>query len=430
MTGTVVVGTQWGDEGKGKIVDFLASQADYVVRFQGGTNAGHTVEVGEELFKLHLLPSGILRPRVMNIIGNGVVVDPGELLQEMKALRDRGYEPRNLRVSERAHVIMPYHKILDGLEESLKGAMKAGTTMRGIGPCYEDKVGRMGVRMVDLVSPEALREKLEFLAPVKQRVIEAYGGVDELDADAILKEYSAYGEQLKPYVEDTSLRLHIAISRGKRILFEGAQGTHICIDHGIYPYGTSSSCVSAAAAVGSGVPPQAITKVVGVVKSYTTRVGTGPFPTELEDEVGQHLRDQGGEYGTTTGRPRRCGWLDLVMVRFSARVNGLTSMAVTKLDVLGGLEKVKVATAYDYRGKRLTEFPADMRVLSECEPRYEVLNGWKALTPEQWRQVGRKGTPALAKEARRYIDYVQRKLGVKVSHVSVGRERDATLRLR
>jgi adenylosuccinate synthase len=326
MPATVVVGCQFGDEGKGKVIDFLAADADVVVRFQGGANAGHTVQVGEDLYAFHLLPSGVLRKRTLNVIGNGVVVDPAQLLQEIDETRARGHPITNLRISDRAHIVMPYHKVLDGLEEKLKGGLGAGTTLRGIGPAFEDKVGRFGIRMCDLIDPELLRAKLQAIVPIKQRLIDAYGGQERLDAEALFAEHEAYGKRLAPFVIDTSAWLDAALKRRKRILFEGAQGTHLCIDHGIYPFGTSSNCVAGAAAIGAGIGPQHLKDVIGVAKAFTSRVGAGPFPTELDGSTAEHLRERGGgEYGTTTRRPRRVGWLDLVMLRMSVRVNGLTS---------------------------------------------------------------------------------------------------------
>jgi adenylosuccinate synthase len=428
MPGTVVVGTQFGDEGKGKVIDFLAARADVVVRFQGGANAGHTVQVGEELYKFHLLPSGILRRRTMNVIGNGVVVDPAQLLREIDEVRERGHPATNLRVSDRAHVVMPYHRILDGLEEKAKGGLGAGTTLRGIGPSFEDKVGRFGVRMCDLVDPDVLRAKLEKVVPIKQRIVAALGGTDVLDARALADEFAAYGERLAPFVTDTSVLLLAHLDRGKRLLFEGAQGTHLCIEHGLYPFGTSSACVAGAATVGAGVGPQALRDVIGVVKAFTSRVGTGPFPTELEGDIARHLRETGGgEYGTTTARPRRVGWLDLVMVRMSARVNGLTGLAVTKLDVLGGLDPVRVAVAYRRDGTTVKEFPASMRVLAECEPVYRDLKGWPAKSEDEWARIAKAGRRALPEPVRAYLAFLERQLKVPVKIVSVGRSRKATI---
>jgi adenylosuccinate synthase len=428
MPATVVVGLQFGDEGKGKIIDYLADRADVVVRFQGGANAGHTVQVGSELYRFHLLPSGVLRKRTLNVIGNGVVVDPGQLLAELEDIRRRGHEGANLRISDRAHVVMPYHKILDGLEEKAKGGLGAGTTLRGIGPCFEDKVGRFGIRIADLIDRDVLREKLATIVPIKQRIIQALGGTDVLDADAIFAEYVADGQRLAPYVTDTSVLLQQQIERRKRLLFEGAQGTHLCIDHGIYPYGTSSDCVAGTAAVGAGIGPTYLDGVIGVAKAFTSRVGAGPFPAELDGDVAEHLREAGGgEYGTTTQRPRRVGWLDLVMLRMAARVNGLTGLAVTKLDVLGGLDRVKVATGYAHKGKAVKEFPSNMRTLAECVPTYREFPGWPALDEAGWTAVARKGRRAFPPEMKRYLGFVEDQLRVPVRIVSVGRSRAATV---
>lgn len=428
MPATVVVGSQYGDEGKGKIVDFLADRADVVVRFQGGANAGHTVQVGDELYAFHLLPSGVLRKRTMNIIGNGVVIEPAQLLKEIDDTRARGHPVTNLKISDRAHVVMPYHKILDGLEEKLKGNLGAGTTLRGIGPSFEDKVGRFGIRMCDLIDSDVLRSKLEKIVPIKQKLIEAFGGTERLDLEALVREHVEWGQRLAPFVTDTSTWLDGALKRRKRVLFEGAQGTHLCIDHGVYPFGTSSDCVAGAASVGSGVGPQYLTDVMGVMKAFLSRVGAGPVPTELDGAEAEHLRERGGgEYGTTTRRPRRVGWLDLVMLRMSVRVNGLTGLAVTKLDVLAGLDRVKVAVGYRHNGTALKEFPASMRVLSECEPIYREFKGWPELSEEEWIAIAKKGRRALPEAAKKYLAYIEAQLKVPVRIASVGRSRAATL---
>ena len=431
MPATVVVGTQWGDEGKGKIIDFLGEHADVVVRFQGGANAGHTVQVGEELFAFHLMPSGILRPRTLNVIANGVVVEPGQLLQEIEEVRSRGHPVTNLRISDRAHVVMPYHKLLDGLEEGLKGSLAAGSTRRGIAPVFEDKVGKWGLRMCDLVDPETLHEKLAAVVPVKQRVVTAYGSPDVLDVEALYKEYAEYGRKLAPFVTDTSALLDAQLRRGKRVLFEGAQGTHLCIDHGIYPFGTSSNCTAGAAATGAGVSPRYLTEIIGVVKAFTSRVGTGPFPTEQQDAVATHLRETGGgEYGTTTHRPRRVGWIDLVMLRMSVRVNGLTGLAVTKLDVLGGLDRIRACVAYRDGASTIKEFPASMKVLSRVEPVYRDLKGWPELSEDAWTAMAKKGKRALPEPVTRYLAFLEAQLKVPVTIASVGRSRAATMALR
>jgi len=429
MPATVVIGTQWGDEGKGKIVDYLARSADVVVRFQGGNNAGHTVKVGEEVFKFHLLPSGILRAKTMNIIGNGVVLDPEVLLGEIAEVRSKGYSVQNLRISDRTQIILPYHRIMDRLEEEAKSGLKAGTTMRGIGPCYEDKVGRFGIRAVDLVDPDALKEKLSFLVPLKQKIINAFGGQDVLSIEEMYGKYVDYGRQLKPMVTDAVALLHTYLSRGKNVLFEGAQGTHLCIDHGIYPYGTSSNCVAGAACTGAGVGPGAIDQVIGVVKAYTSRVGTGPFPTELNDDIGARLRDKGGEFGTTTGRPRRCGWIDLVMLRYSARVNGLNAIAVTKLDVLDGLENILACEAYEVDGRRIKDFPTSMKILARCRPVFRKFRGWKEVGAKGWGKIAAKGFGALPREAREYLNYVSKSMPADLALVGVGKARDEIIDL-
>ena len=428
MSATVVVGLQFGDEGKGKIIDFLADAADVVARFNGGANAGHTIQVGQDLYAFHLLPSGVLRKRTMNLIGNGVVIDPAQLLKEIDETRARGHPVKNLLISDRAHVVMPYHRILDGLEERLKGSLGAGTTLRGIGPAFEDKVGRFGIRMCDLIDPEVLQAKLQKIVPIKQRLIQAYGGTERLDPDALFAEHEAYGKQLAPFVTDTSSWLDAALRRRKRVLFEGAQGTHLCIDHGIYPFGTSSDCVAGAAAVGAGIGPQHLTEIVGVAKAFTSRVGAGPFPTELEGAIAEHLRERGGgEYGTTTRRPRRVGWLDLVMVRMAARVNGLTGIAVTKLDVLAGLDRVRVGVSYRSDGTVLKEFPASMRVLSQCRPVYREFKGWPDRSEEEWVRIAAKGKRALPEPARKYVAFIESQLKVPIRILSVGRSRAATI---
>ena len=430
MPGVVVLGCQFGDEGKGKVIDYLAERADLVVRFHGGANAGHTVLVGDEKYAFHLVPSGILRPATMNVIGNGVVVEPPALLQELEDLRKRGHAAENLRISDRAHIVMPYHKVQDRVEEDLKGRLKAGTTGRGIGPAYEDKVGRFGIRMADLLDPSMLQDKLETVVPIKQRLLQAYGSHEVLDAKAIFREYAGYGERLARYVTDTSILVEAALRSGKRILFEGAHGTLLDVDFGVYPFGVSSNCAAAMASIGSGVGPQAIGEVIGVVKAFTSRVGTGPFPAELQDATAEHLRERGGgEYGTTTHRPRRVGWIDLVMLRLAARVNGLTGIAVTKLDVLGGLPTVKACTAYTFAEERIEEFPADLRVLSKARPVFEEFAGWPDLKEDEWGRLARKGYDALPETMRAYLDAISKAMRAPIRVVSLGQSREATIHL-
>jgi len=420
----VIVGTQWGDEGKGKITDYYAEKSDHIVRFQGGNNAGHTIEIKDEKFKLHLLPSGILREDKNAVIGNGVVVDPKVLLDEINSLKKRGIDTSNLVLSDRAALIMPYHKAMDKLEERLKGNMKAGTTKKGIGPCYSDKVARFGIRVIDLYNPESLKDKLETIVPIKNKILEAFGEDKSWEVDELYQTYLEYGEELKKYVKDVSVLLDKAIEKNEDILFEGAQGTHLDIDHGVYPYTTSSNTTSPAAALGSGIGPKNIDSVIGIMKAYTSRVGTGPFPTELENETGDHIRDKGGEYGTTTGRPRRVGWLDLVMIKYSKRVNSLTELAVTNLDVLEGLEEIKVCTAYEYDGKKFEEFPADIERMYEYEPIYETFQGW---SEQDWDQIAEKGYQALPDKVKNYLEFIEKTVEVPITHISIGPKRHQTI---
>ncbi len=430
MPTLTVVGSQWGDEGKGKIVDYLAEEAHVVVRFQGGNNAGHSVKVGEELYKLHHLPSGILRPGKLAVIGNGVVIDPGVLLAEIDDLRARGKSVSNLRISDRAHAIMPYHRLLDGAEERLRKGAKVGTTGRGIGPAYSDKVARLGVRMGELVDEKALKEKMDFLVPLKNKVLGALGSEDRVDRKKAFKEYAGYGRALQPFVTDTGVLLNDALSKRKKILFEGAQGTMLDIDHGTYPFVTSSTTVSANAAGGAGVPPTSLQMIYGVVKAYTTRVGEGPFPTELHDETKRRIADKGGEFGTTTGRSRRCGWLDLAVLRYSHSLNGFTGLALTKIDVLGGFDKLRVCTHYRLDGKRIRGFPHDMKTLGRVEPVYRSFDGWDDLEPSRLDKVLKGGFSRLPKTMRDYVRFVEKETGVAVELLGLGRRRSELLDLR
>ncbi len=430
MPSVVVIGSQWGDEGKGKIVDYLAEEAQMVVRFQGGNNAGHTVQVGEELFKLHHLPSGILRRGVVAVIGNGVVLDPGVLIQEIDGLESRNISTRNLRISDRANVIMPYHKLLDGAEERLKKGAKVGTTGRGIGPAYSDKVARLGVRMVDLVDRRVMSEKLAFLVPMKQRMLDALGDPSRLDLGAIENELVGYGQRLGKYVTDTGSLVGEALEKDKRILFEGAQGSMLDIDHGTYPFVTSSTTVAGNAASGAGVSPLALGDIYGVVKAYTTRVGEGPFPTELHDDVGRTIAERGGEFGTTTGRARRCGWLDLVVVGYSASLSGFTGIAMTKIDVLSGLPELKVCTHYVLDGKKVTRIPADLGRLQRCEPKFTKMAGWPDIDEPAMSKILSKGRSELPKNMKDYIKFVEKNLGIPVVLLGLGRRRNEILDLR
>ncbi|MFP4050669.1 MAG: adenylosuccinate synthase [Thermoplasmata archaeon] len=424
MGSVTVVGTQWGDEGKGKVTDYFAEKADYIVRFQGGNNAGHTIVFDGKTFKLHLIPSGIFRSGKKAAIGNGVVVDPKVLLEEIKELEERDIDTDNLLLSDRANLIMPYHRVMDGVEEKMKGKLAAGTTKRGIGPCYSDKIGRFGIRVADLYNPEALRNKLETVIPMKNKIFKAYGGDEEFDVDELFDEYIEYGKKLKKYVTDVSVELNKALNEGKDVLFEGAQGTHIDIDHGVYPYTTSSHTISGGACIGTGLGPKRMDEIFGVIKAYTSRVGTGPFPAELEDETGDHIREKGGEYGTTTGRPRRCGWLDMVMIKLSARVNSLTGLAVTNLDVLEGLDEIKVCTHYECEGKKIEHFPADIEALYDYEPVYRSFDGWEK---QDWSKIVEKGYDALPENMKEYLRFIEEETGVPVKLISVGPERELTI---
>lgn len=423
MANVVVIGTQWGDEGKGKIVDLLTERADCVVRFQGGNNAGHTLVVEGRQFICHLIPSGILHPGKICMIGNGVVIDPTVLIREIKNLvaHDVSITPENLVISRYAHVIMPYHRILDAARETRKGTAKIGTTGRGIGPCYEDKVARNGIRVHDLLAPEALRAKLENNLEEKNFLLTQFFGEKPLDPRAVEEEYLAYGETLAPYADSVSERLDDAVRKGRSILFEGAQGTQLDIDHGTYPFVTSSNTVAGNACCGSGIGPSRIDRVLGVVKAYTTRVGEGPFPTELDNETGETIRRTGGEFGATTGRPRRCGWLDMVVVRTSMRLNGLAALAVTKLDVLTGLPKLKIAVSYRCGDETLSAVPAELNALRECHPIYEEFSGWD----ESLRAIRRfEDLPA---NTRRYLNAMEEIAGIPLEVVSVGPGRDETI---
>lgn len=422
MANIVIIGTQWGDEGKGKIVDLLAADADVVVRFQGGNNAGHTMVVNGEQTISHLVPSGILQGK-MCLIGNGVVVDPGVLIEEMDYLSGKGVacEPENLMVSERAQVIMPYHKEIDKAREKQKGKDKIGTTGRGIGPAYEDKATRRGVRFADLIDPEVFNRKLADILPEKNFYLEHYFHEAPMSREAIAEEYSAMARRLAPHVTDASVVVNSAMAAGRKVLFEGAQGTHLDIDHGTYPFVTSSNTVSGNACCGAGVGPTRIDGVLGVVKAYTTRVGAGPFPSELFDAVGDYMQEKGAEFGATTGRRRRCGWLDMVILNNAVRLNGLTGLAITKLDVLGGLRELKICIGYRYKGKIMDTFPANLHVLAECEPVYETIDGWE----EDISGISRYDQ--LPVKVRRYLDRIEALSGVPVQIISVGPQRNQTM---
>ena len=419
MPANIVIGTQWGDEGKGKVIDILASRAQVVVRSQGGNNAGHTVVSGGETYKLHLVPSGILYPDTQCLIGAGVVLDPKDFTGELDEMERRGVSTANLRIDPRAHVVMPWHLTLDGLSEAFRGGNDIGTTRRGIGPAYMDKYERCGIRICDLTDPAVFAEKARATGTLKNKIITAVYGGEPLDLDAVIAEYTAYGERLRPYVADVSVLTYEAYQAGKTILFEGAQATLLDIDFGTYPFVTSSHPLSGGVCVGTGVGPGMIDNIIGVAKAYTTRVGKGPFPTELSDETGDIIRNRGGEFGTTTGRPRRTGWFDAVIVRHSVRVNGLDGLAINKLDTLSGIGDLKVCTAYKKSdGTILQNFPPSLEELAECTPVYETYPGFDADIS------GCRSFGELPDACRSYIEALERLCGCRVCMVGVGPDRD------
>jgi adenylosuccinate synthase len=425
VANVVIVGTQWGDEGKGKVVDLLAEHAHLVVRFQGGNNAGHTMVVGGEQFICHLIPSGILQDKTC-IIGNGVVVDPAVLLGEMDNLSSRGINigKDRLIISERAHVIMPYHQSVDHARERFKGDKKIGTTGRGIGPAYEDKATRRGIRFVDLLDAKAFAEKVNTILDEKNFYLKNYLSADTLDAGEIIDQYQEFAQRLEPHVANVSVIINDAIKAGKHVMFEGAQGTHLDIDHGTYPFVTSSNTLAGNACCGAGVGPGQIDEVIGIVKAYTTRVGAGPFPSELFDEIGDQIQKTGAEFGATTGRRRRCGWLDTVILKNSVRLNGLTGLAITKLDVLDGLESIKICTGYDYQSEIISDFPASLDVLAACKPVYEEFPGW---TEDLSTLRKLEDFPS---NTRSYLDRIAELTETDLNIVSVGPDRDQTIVLK
>ncbi|WP_335871900.1 adenylosuccinate synthase [Bacillus sp. 2205SS5-2] len=420
MSSVVVVGTQWGDEGKGKITDFLSENAEVIARYQGGNNAGHTIKFDGETYKLHLIPSGIFYKDKTSVIGNGMVVDPKALVKELKYLHDRNISTKNLRISNRAHVILPYHLKLDEVEEERKGANKIGTTKKGIGPAYMDKAARVGIRIADLLDRQSFEEKLARNLEEKNRLLERFYDTTGFTMDEILDEYYEYGQQIAPQVVDTSVVLNDALDEGRRVLFEGAQGVMLDIDQGTYPFVTSSNPVAGGVTIGSGVGPTKINHVVGVSKAYTTRVGDGPFPTELDNEIGHKIREVGREYGTTTGRPRRVGWFDSVVVRHARRVSGLTDLSLNSIDVLTGIETLKICVAYRYQGKVIDEFPANLNILAQCEPVYEELPGWTEDI------TSCENLHELPENARHYLERVSQLTGIPLSIFSVGPDRSQT----
>lgn len=422
MSTLVVLGAQWGDEGKGKITDYLSKQADVVVRYQGGDNAGHTVEIGDKKYKLHLIPSGIFYEDKTSVIGNGVVVNPKSLLKEIKYLNDLGIKTDNLKISDRAHIIFPYHLKLDELEEKRRGKQKIGTTVKGIGPCYKDKVERSGIRMCDIFFKEYFEDKLRSNIKAKNEIIEKLYNEEPLNEDEIVKEYLEYAEAIKPYVINTTAFINKSVKQGKKVLFEGAQGTLLDIDYGTYPFLTSSHPISGGVAIGSGISPFDLKKAIGVVKAYTTRVGKGPFPTELFDETGDWIRERGFEYGTTTGRARRCGWLDIVMLKYSCAINGFSGIALTKLDTLADLDELKICTKYKLNDKYIEDFPASLNLLAQCEPVYETLQGWKLEEIE-----GVRTYDELPENAKKYIERIEELTETKIQLVSIGPKRSETI---
>jgi len=418
----VVVGAQWGDEGKGKLIDFLSRDTDITVRYQGGNNAGHTIVVGDKSYVFHLIPSSILHPGKVCVIGNGVVVDPKALTAEIDELKLRGIQitPRKLKISGLCHIVMPYHRVLDGLRES-KRKNKIGTTGRGIGPCYADKVTRCGIRAIDLLNPVVLKAKLEDNLREKNETYRKVFGHSDYSLEEIYKEYLAYGKRISPFIENTAVYLNTMIDKGKSVLFEGAQGTFLDIDFGTYPFVTSSNCIVGGVCSGTGVPPTKIDKAVAAVKAYTTRVGEGPFPTEFSDEMLNKIREKGKEFGATTGRPRRCGWFDSVLVRYSIMLNGISELAIMKLDVLDGIETIRICVGYEYKGQTYKEFPMDYEAVCQSRPVYISMKGWDRPT------AGVQNYEELPVNARKYIERLEKLLKVRIRYVSTGSKRTDTI---
>jgi len=421
LANVIVIGAQWGDEGKGKITDLLSRSADVVVRYQGGVNAGHTIVVQDQTFKLHLIPSGILYPDTECIIGCGTVIDPQVLIKELDQLEALNISTRNLLISETAHVTMPYHRLIDQAAEERRGTHKIGTTGRGIGPTYADKSERTGIRILDLMDAKELREQLQWTINYKNVILEKLYNLSPLDPEAVIEQYLEYADRLRPHVVDTSLKINDAIQRRRNILFEGAQGTLLDLDHGTYPYVTSSNPVAGGACVGTGVGPTMIDRVIGVAKAYTTRVGEGPFPTELNGKIGELLCDRGAEFGTTTGRKRRCGWFDAVIGRYAVRINGMDCLAITKLDVLDELEEIKVCVAYEIDGQRSKDFPSNARHFARCRPIYKTLPGWQQSTAQC------RSLDDLPRQALDYLKFLAELIEVPIAIVSLGASRDQTI---
>ncbi len=422
MPVTIIVGAQWGDEGKGKVIDLLSEDTDIVARYQGGANAGHTVCIDDRNYVLHLIPSGIFHDHVSCVIGNGVVIDPVALMDEIKMIESFGISIKGrLFISHNAHLIMPYHKMIDKMREEGQGTAKIGTTGRGIGPAYIDKASRVGIKIVDLLNRKTLADKLKKNIEEKNQLLRKIYDSEELDVEKIILEYQEFDEKIDEYITDTAFMLNNAIAQGKRILAEGAQGALLDMDHGTYPYVTSSNPTSGGACTGLGIPPTSITSIIGVTKAYTTRVGNGPFPTELDNSIGQRLRDIGHEYGATTGRPRRCGWFDAVSLRYSIMINGISDIAITKLDVLDEFEEINICVGYEYQGRRIKTFPTDCESLSQITPIYETFQGWKQSLS------GVRDFVELPHRAQEYIAALGRSINTRVSIVSVGARRDQTI---
>ncbi|KAB3529334.1 adenylosuccinate synthase [Alkaliphilus pronyensis] len=421
MPSVVIVGAQWGDEGKGKIIDYLASKADVVVRGQGGNNAGHTVIVGDKKYAFHLMPSGVLNKNTLNLIGNGVVFDPEGFLKEMDTLIEQGIGVENVKIDERVHVIFPYHKKLDALEEAARGEEEIGTTKKGIGPCYMDKIERSGIRLGEMLDGEYFKDRLSKQIYKKNRIIEKIYNDTGFNMEETYEAYSKMIDRLKEHITDTTVLLHEALTEGKKVLFEGAQGALLDIDLGTYPYVTSSHPTSGGFCVGTGIGPNMINEIIGVVKAYTTRVGKGPFPTELMNETGDSIRIKGNEFGTTTGRPRRCGWFDGVMVKYTSRINGVTGISLMLLDVLSGFEKIKMCIGYEYRGSILQHFPANLKVLAECKPIYKELDGWH----EDISNI--TAYDDLPDNTKKYIEEIEEYIKLPVKMISVGPKRNQTI---
>ncbi|HIJ00927.1 MAG TPA: adenylosuccinate synthase [Candidatus Methanomethylophilaceae archaeon] len=426
MKTLAIIGAQWGDEGKGKITDCLAQEADIIVRFQGGNNAGHTIQIGDDIFKLHLLPSGILRQGKTAVIGNGVVIDPEGLMDEIRLVKESGRNLDGLRISDRAHIVLNYHRKLDGAEERYRGDKSVGTTKRGIGPCYQDKIARYGFRVCDLLEEDTLREKVPPILAMKKDHLGLVGESCQCTDEMLIDRLLGWGEALREYICDVSVLINDEIAAGKKVLFEGAQGVMLDIDHGTYPFVTSSNTVGGAICTGAGIGPKLIDEIIGCLKAYTTRVGEGPMPTELHGELGNYIMKKGGEFGTTTGRGRRCGWLDLVVAKHAVRIGGINSWAITKLDVLNGMETIRVCTHYELNGERIDYFPASLKKLEQVEPVYVDLPGWETWDGRS-EELAAQGYDALPRELRDYVKFIEKETGLPADIISIGKRRTETI---